>query len=202
MAAPAAVPAAVYVGGAALANGLMYAVSPGFRATQESLGCAMAQGAADAYHQVENLILGDDDEVAAPTTGAESKATTDTATGEARCPTIPYWHFTDPAAGGTVLIVCAFYGAKNHFANRAWGPRTIFHTIFISNPLYVDKPLFFVQIMADCTMPLAPGEVWADIVQEFIHPGRLKERPPYMTIVAGGPNGFPEYPGFENYPIR
>ncbi len=54
MAAPAAVPAAVYVGGAALAYGLMYAVSPGFRAAQESLeslGCAMAQGAADAYHR-------------------------------------------------------------------------------------------------------------------------------------------------------
>lgn len=201
MAAPAAAPAALYVGGAALAYGFMYAVSPEFRATQESLGSAMAQGASDAYHQVESLILGDDDEVAAPTTGAESKATTDTASGEARCPTIPYWHFTDPAAGGTILAVRAFYGAKNHFTNRPWGPRTIFHSIFISNPDYVAKPHFFVQIMADCTVPLTPGQSWG-FVQEFIHPGRLNERPPHVTIVAGGPNVFPEYPGFENFPIR
>ena len=184
MAAPAIPAGAVYVGGAALAYGFMYAVSPEFRAAHENLGQAMVQGASDAYNQVEDLILGEDDAVPAPTTGADSQATTDTATGEARCPNFPYWHFTDAAAQATIMSVRAFYGARNHFANRPWGPRTIFHTVFISNPLYVHKPHFFVQIMADCTVPLTPGQAWGDIVQEFIHPGRLNERPPHMIIVG------------------
>lgn len=73
---------------------------------------------------------------------------------------------------------------------------------FISSPLYVHKPYFFVHIMADCTVPFAPGQAWGDIVQEFIHAGRLNERPPHMTILTGAPDGFPEYPGFEDFPIR
>lgn len=106
------------------------------------------------------------------------------------------------AAGTTILTVRAFYGAKNLFTNQPWGPRTIFHTVFIGNPLYVLTPHFFVQIMADCTGPLAPGEVWGGIVQEFIHPGRLNERPPHVLFVTGGPNLFPEFPGFEDCSIR
>lgn len=155
MAAPVAAGGALYVGGAALAYGLMYAVSPDFREAHENLGDAMAQGASDAYTQVEDLIFGDDETQTAPTTGTGTvtQANTDTATGEARCPAIPYWHFTDMAAGPTILSVRAFYGVRNHFANRPWGPRTIFHTVFISNPLFVLKPHFFVQIMADCTVP-------------------------------------------------
>lgn len=201
MAAPvAAAPAVVYVGGAALAYGFMYAVSPEFRAAHSSLGDAMAQGAGDAYGQVEDLIFGEDEAVPTPATGAASQATEDTVTGEARCPVIPYWHFSDPAAGATIMSVRFFYSPKNHFANRPWGPRTIFHTVFISNPLYVHKPHFFVQILADCTVPLSPGQSWG-FVRELIHPGRLNERPPHVTIVAGGPNIFPEYPGFENFPI-
>lgn len=202
MAVPVAAGGAVYVGGAAIAYGLMYAVSPEFRAAHNNLGEAMAQGASDAYSQIEDLIFGDEEAIPAPTTGSVSQSTTDTATGEARCPAIPYWHFTDVAAGATIMSVRAFYSLKNHFANRSWGPRTIFHTVFISNPLYVLKPHFFVQIMADCTVPLAPGQAWGGIVQEFIHLGRLNERPPHMTILVGGPNVFPEYPGFEDYPIR
>ncbi|MBL3597636.1 hypothetical protein JMM63_19115 [Rhodovulum sulfidophilum] len=197
-----AVPAggAIYVGGAALAYGLMYAISPEFRAANESLASAMAQGANDAYQNVEDLIFGEEDDAAGST--PTTRAGTDTATGEARCPALPYWHFTDPGAGKTILAVRAFIGPRNHFANRPWGPRTIFHTVFISNPIYIHKPHFFVQIMADCTVPLAPGQAWGDIVQEFIHTGRLNERPPYMTIVAGATNVFPEYPGFEEFPIR
>ena len=203
MAGPAAAAVPVYVGGAAVFYGFMYAVSPEFRAAHESLGNAMAQGASDAYGQVEDLIFGDDEVTTAPATGTDSQASadTDTATGEARCPAIPYWHFTDPAAGATIMSVRSFYGKKNHFANRPWGPRTIFHSISISNPLYIAKPHFFVQIMANCTVPLTPGQSWG-FVQEFIHPGRLNERPPLVTIVAGGPNVFPEYPGWENFPIR
>ena len=202
MAAPAIPAGAAYVGGAAVFYGFMYAVSPEFRAAHDSLGGAMAQGASDAYTQVEDLIFGEDEAVPVPSTGTTTQTATDTATGETRCPAIPYWHFTDPAAGATILSVRAFYGVRNHFANRPWGPRTIFHTVFISNPLFIHKPHFFVQIMADCTVPLAPGQAWGDIVQEFIHPGRLSERPPYMIILLGGPNAFPEYPGFEDYPIR
>lgn len=99
------------------------------------------------------------------------------------------------------MSVRSFHGTKNHFANRPRGPRTVFRTLFISNPLCVYKPYFFVQIMADCTVPLAPGQSWG-FVQEFIHPGRLNERPPHVTIMTGGPNGFPEYPGWEGFPIK
>lgn len=203
MAGPAVAAAPIYVGGAALGYGLMYAISPEFRAAHESLGEAMAQGASDSYGQIKDLIFGDDEAMPAPITGTNTQtgARTDTATGEARCPAIPFWHFTDPAAGKTILSVRSFYSAKNHFADRPWGPRTVFHSIFISNPLYVHKPYFFVQIMADCTVPLAPGQSWG-FVQEFIHAGRLNERPPHVTILAGGPNGFPEYPGWENFPIK
>lgn len=203
MAGPAAAaPAgAVYVGGAAIYYGYLYATNSEFRAAHDSLGRAMAQGASDAYGRVEDLIFGEDEAVPAATTGTVSQADTETATGEAPCPVIPFWHFTDPAAGATILSVRAFYGARNHFAAPPWGPRTIFHTVFISSPLYVHKPHFFVQIMVYCTVPLPPGESWG-VVQEFIHTGRLNERPPHMTIVTGGPNVFPEYPGFEDYPIR
>lgn len=210
MAGPAgAVAAPLYVGGAVVAYGLMYAVNPEFRAAHESLGSAMAQGASDSYGQIKDLIFGEEEAAPAPATGTQTQtqtqtgagATTDTATGEARCPARPYWHFTDLVAGRTILSVRAFYSARNHFADRPWGPRTVFHSIFISNPLYVHKPHFFVQIMADCTVPLVPGESWG-FVQEFIHAGRLNERPPHVTIVTGGPNIFPEYPGWEEFPIK
>lgn len=203
MAGPAAAAAPIYIGGVALGYGLMYAVSPEFRAAHESLGAAMAQGASDSYGQVKDLIFGDEEEISSSTIGtsAQTGAATDTATGEGRCPATPYWHFTDPAAARTILMVRAFYGAKNHFADKPWGPRTVFHSIFISNPLYIHKPHYFIQIMADCTVPLAPGQSWG-FVQEFIHPGRLNERPPHVTIVADGSNLFPEYPGWEDFPIK
>ena len=153
--------------------------------------------------QIKDLIFGDEEAMPAPITGTHTQtgARTDPATGEARCPAPPLWHFTDPAAGKTILSVRSFYSAKTNFADRPWGARTVFHSIFISNPLYVHKPYFFVQIMADCTVPLAPGQSWG-FVQEFIHAGRLNERLPHVTILAGGPNGFPEYPGWGNFPIK
>lgn len=81
MAAPVAAPAgAVYVGGAAVAYGLMYAVNPAFRAAHDSLGAAMAPGASDAYSQIENLILGEDSTPGAGTV-TQTQTETDTATG-------------------------------------------------------------------------------------------------------------------------
>ncbi len=73
--------------------GLMYAISPEFRAAHESLGSAMAQGASDSYGQIKDLIFGDEK----ATSGANLRtgASTDTATGEARCPATPFWHSTD-----------------------------------------------------------------------------------------------------------
>lgn len=146
MAGPAAAAAPIYVGGSALGYGLIYAVSPEFRAAHKSLGDAMAQGASDSYRQIKDLIFGDEEAAPAPTTEAKTQTRADTATGEARCPAPPIGISPDPAAGQTILSVRSFYSAKNHFADRPWGPRTIFRSVFISNPLYVHKPHFFVQM--------------------------------------------------------
>jgi hypothetical protein len=70
MAAPAAVPAAVYVGGAALVAGAVWLMTPAGRQASQTLGEAMAQGAGNAVDNIRGLF-GSETE-AAPTAATET----------------------------------------------------------------------------------------------------------------------------------
>lgn len=200
LAAPAGAGAALYVGGAAVAAGALYLMgTPEYREAAGSLGDAVSRGAGEAIDDVRDLVWGEEEAPAAPATGTDAGAAT--ATGEQTCPARPFWHFTSSAAMATILSARAFYGARNHFADRPWGPSTIFYTVFEGIPTHADRPHHYVSMNADCTVPLVPGKAWGEIVQEFIHAGRLNERPPHVIITGGGPNGFPEFGEFGDYPI-
>lgn len=78
MAAPAAAPAAVYIGGAALVAGAAYLLTPPGRRTSETLGQAIYDGGADAVENIRSLFSSDEDEdaQATPTTTTRTNSTT------------------------------------------------------------------------------------------------------------------------------
>lgn len=199
MAAPAAAAAPVYIGGVAVIYGFMYATNPEFRRAHNSLGEAMGQGLSDGYDTVEDLIFGSDDAQtsAPPTTAAD--AATDTATDTARCPVIPYIHYTDPASSAAILasrIILPGLGGGVYLAQDSYGPVTVWVVIFIMNPLYAHKSSAWVTLAADCTAPISLREP-KFILSEFFHIGPLRDRPPNVTILLAGPNIFPEHPNFD-----
>lgn len=197
----AAVPAAaIYVGGAALAYGFMYATNPEFRRAHDSMGEAMAEGLSDATDNLSDLIFGEDEAVPAPATGTATDAATDTASDTSRCPLLPYIHYTDAGGLSQIMSTRMFLpglGGGVYLTNVFFGPVTVWMVIFIGNPLYVNKSKFYVRLMADCTVPITLAGSASSIMPEYFHPGTLRERPPHMQILFGGANGFPEHPDFQ-----
>lgn len=186
--------APAYIGGAAVVAGAIYLMTPEGQRTAQSLGEAMGQGAGNAVDNIKSLIWGEEESGTGAAAGTEAATASDTA----RCPMIPYVHYTDASGVASIMASRMFQpglGGGVYFTQGHYGPYTIWSIIFIGNPLYIEKAKHFVDILADCTVPISLRQR-NHILSEYFHPGALRERPPNMRIITAGPNFFPEAPDF------